>query len=155
MKRVIAGIGVVGSGKTTLLKPYALHNDYVYISPDDIRGEISGDVRIQSDMKLVWETAFARMRTALFAGKTVIFDATQYKAEDRKTFTSIAQEAGAEEIIGVFVDVPLEVARERNQSRERVVPDHALLRMHRALQKTPPTVEEGFTRIVSPDWLTS
>jgi predicted kinase len=45
----------------------------------------------------------------------------------------------------VFFDVPLEVCRERNRSRDRVVPEEALKRM--ALKLKPPTLEEGFSGI--------
>jgi predicted kinase len=42
--------------------------------------------------------------------------------------------------------VPLEVCRERNRRRNRVVPDEVLERM--AAKLVPPTVEEGFDRVV-------
>lgn len=101
-------------------------------------------------MRLVWETAYARMKEAIERGETVVFDATQYKAEDRKGFTEKARASGAMDIIGVYFAVPLEVAKERNATRERVVPEHALQRMHRWLSEKPPRTEEGFTEIIAP-----
>jgi hypothetical protein len=41
--------------------------------------------------------------------------------------------------------VPLEVCRERNARRHRVVPDEAMVRM--AAKLVAPTVEEGFARV--------
>jgi dephospho-CoA kinase len=43
MAKIIIGIGVPGSGKTTALKPFAERNTYTYISPDDIRAELTGN----------------------------------------------------------------------------------------------------------------
>ena len=150
MGRVIVGIGIPGSGKTTVLRAYAEDRGLTYISPDEIRAEISGDARIQSDMRLVWKTAYERMGSALKEGRDVVFDATQYKPEDRRDFTEKARQYGAAEIVGVFFDVPLVVAKERNARRERVVPEHALERMHRLLEKQPPRLEEGFTSLIAP-----
>ncbi|HWH16058.1 MAG TPA: AAA family ATPase [Candidatus Paceibacterota bacterium] len=151
--KVIAGIGIPGSGKTTILRSLAAERGYTYLSPDDIREEISGDARIQSAMRLVWETAYARMREALMRGETVVFDATQYKSEDRRDFIEKACAYGATEIVGVYFAVPLEVAQERNAGRERMVPEHALRRMHRRLTEEPPRAEEGFTKIIAPEEL--
>jgi predicted kinase len=45
----------------------------------------------------------------------------------------------------IFFDVPLEVCRERNRGRRRVVPEDVLERM--AAKLTPPTIEEGFSAV--------
>lgn len=153
MSRVIVGIGIPGSGKTTALRAYAEDRGLTYISPDEIRAEISGDARIQSDMRLVWKTAYERMEDALKEGTGVVFDATQYKPEDRVDLIRQATAYGAEEIIGVYFDVPFTIAKERNAGRERVVPEHALERMHRLLEKHPPSLTEGFTSLIAPDEL--
>jgi predicted kinase len=153
MAIVIAGIGMPGSGKTTLLKPYALEKGLTYISPDELRQEISGDVRIQSDMRLVWDTAYARMEESIAKGRSVVFDATQYKPVDRKDFLEKARGYGATQVIGVYFDVSLERAKEWNQQRERIVPEHALVRMHDSLRKNPPLEGEGFDAVLSPEEL--
>jgi predicted kinase len=46
----------------------------------------------------------------------------------------------------VYFDTPIEVCMARNAARERVVPAAAMQRMARRL--TPPTLDEGFQRIV-------
>lgn len=150
---VIAGIGVPGSGKTTLLEGFAQERGYVYISPDRIREEISGDARIQSDMYVVWGTAYHRMREALKADRSVAFDATQYKPKGRREFIEEARAMGAEKVIGVYFDVSLPVALERNRARDRNVPEHVIERMHRMLGETPPRLEEGFDMLIRPDEL--
>ncbi len=50
-----------------------------------------------------------------------------------------------------FFDVPFEIAKERNASRERVVPEHALDRMHKSLADAPPELLDGFDSIFSLD----
>ena len=45
----------------------------------------------------------------------------------------------------VFFDVPLEVCRERNARRNRVVPEDALAKM--AAKLVRPSVDEGFSRV--------
>jgi len=152
MAKVIAGIGIPGSGKTTVLKTFAHERRFVYISPDEVREEISGDARIQSDMQEVWRRVFQRMTEALQKGKDVVLDSTNYKAEDRRTLIEKADASGAQ-VIGVYFDVPLELALERNKSRERVVPEHAVQRMHKRLKETPPCVEEGFYVVITPEEL--
>jgi predicted kinase len=49
------------------------------------------------------------------------------------------------EVEAVFFDVPVEVCRERNAARARVVPDEALTLM--ASKLVPPVEAEGFDRV--------
>lgn len=93
------------------------------------------------------------MGIALAHGADVVFDATLAKQVDRRSFASHARSAGAERITGVYFDVPIALAHERNRSRKRIVPEHALERMHRALHDNPPTLEDGFDAIIGPSQL--
>lgn len=130
MPKVILGIGLPGSGKTTALKPFAEEYSYTYISPDDIRAELLGNAADQSRMREIWDEAYKRTAEALSAGHTVVFDATFAKGHERRDFIKFVRANGAEKVQGVFAAVPLEIANERNRSRERVVPDHAMTRMN-------------------------
>lgn len=141
------GIGIPGSGKTTALKPFAEKNSYTYISPDDIRTELTNDPSDQSKNKEVWQEAYRRVAHSLERGETVVFDATFAKDFERKSFIQFARENGAEKVQGVFAAVPLEVANERNKARARVVPEHAIDRMHTMLKNNPPIVEDGFDSV--------
>jgi predicted kinase len=49
------------------------------------------------------------------------------------------------EVHGVYFDVPVEVCLERNQRRQRVVPEDVMRRMASKLR--PPSFEEGFAKI--------
>lgn len=150
MTKLVVGIGIPGSGKTTMLKAFAEKNGYVYICPDDIRVELTGGYTNERDRE-VWDLARQRMLESFQKGESVVFDATQYRPNDRKDLLKFARENGAEHIQGVFADVPYEVAKERNQNRERVVPEHAMERMNDALKATPPMIEDGFDALFTID----
>lgn len=141
------GIGLPGSGKTTALKPFAEEHSYTYISPDAIREELTGNAADQSKNREVWQEAYRRTTEALQKGETVVFDATFAKSNERKDFIGFVRENGASKVQGVFAAVPLEIAGERNRTRDRVVPEHAMERMNEMLHQAPPIVEDGFDSV--------
>ena len=50
------------------------------------------------------------------------------------------------DVVGIYLDTPLEVAFAQNKMRERVVPEDVIERMHNDLQK--PEIKEGFDNII-------
>jgi predicted kinase len=147
MAKVIMGIGIPGSGKTTVLKPFSEENNYTYISPDEIRFELTGSMADQSKNREVWAEAHKRVKDALSRGETVVFDATFAHDSERKTFIQFARDHGAEKVQGVHAEVPYDIASERNSLRERVVPTHAMERMHSTLNEKPPSLDDGFDSV--------
>jgi len=145
------GIGIPGSGKTTALTKFAEKNLYTYICPDDIRKEFTGDTGNQTKNKEVWEEAYKRTADALKEGKTVVFDATFTNENQRRQFITFAKNNGASKVQGVFADASLEISRDRNTQRERVVPELAMMRMHQFLQENPPILEDGFDSLFTMD----
>lgn len=148
MSIAIMAIGIPGSGKTTVLKPLAERYGLAYINRDDLREEILGDARDQSQNRAVWEEANRRTAEALSTGKGVVLDATFLERWKREDMISFLHEAGASPIIGVIADVPLEVAKERNAARDRTVPEAVIDRMHGMLKAEPPSLDEGFDALV-------
>jgi len=138
------GVGLPGSGKTTALKSFADKNSYVYICPDDIRTELTGNAGDQSKNREVWVEVHKRAADALEKGEDVVFDATFARDSERKNFITFAREHGATKIQGVVADVDFEIASERNKMRDRVVPEHAMERMRSMLSETPPEIRDGF-----------
>jgi predicted kinase len=144
---VIIGIGIPASGKTTLLKQLAAQKNMDYTNADDIRYTLIGNERDHSAELLVWETVYSEIRTSLQARRSVVIDATHSKRTDRKTVLAFCRKYGAKEILGYYIDTPLETCLRRNALRKQPVPEAVIIKMHNQLQDAPPSVDEGFTRI--------
>lgn len=151
MAKVVYSIGIPASGKSTHLKRFAEANGYVYICPDDIRLELTGNAADQSKNGEVWETSYSRMEAALQSGNSVVFDATQARQGDREVFIQKEYQYGAEKVQAVQFSIPLEIAKERNRTRDRNVPEFVLDRMKQNLDNNPPSIQEGNASISTID----
>ena len=83
--RVVLPIGTSGSGKSTWIKSLPA-GDFVVISPDDIRREMTGDVSNKTKDTEVYEEVDKRVVAALAEGKSVILDSTNLKTDQRREF---------------------------------------------------------------------
>lgn len=144
MNKVYCCVGLPSSGKSTFVEKLAKQHGLVVIHPDSIRKELTGSVEDQSKNAEVFKLAFERMNAALVAGKDVVFDSCAQSRERRKPILKIAKEHDAF-IVAIVFDVGLEIAKERNSKRDRVVPEFVLERMHS--QWESPTENEGFDEI--------
>jgi adenylylsulfate kinase-like enzyme len=79
-------IGVPGSGKSTFAKLISQLGNCEIISTDNIRAELYGDAAIQGDWKQVEAEVIQRIYTILQAGKSIIYDATNFKRAHRLDF---------------------------------------------------------------------
>ena len=136
-------VGLPGSGKSTWLERQGI----VGISSDWIRQVLADDVTDQTIHARVFLTMRYLLRHRLAIGRPVSYvDATHLTAEERRPYIQIGRWYGCE-VEAVYFDVPLEVCRERNLRRNRVVPDEAMERM--AAKLTPPEVGEGFAKVTA------
>ena len=133
-------IGLPGSGKSTFA---VNHPECVVVSTDAIRGELFGDENEQKDGKLVFDVAYARLAKAVEAGQDAIFDATNLQRKYRKKIFQMFPNAYH---VAIFVNTPVDVCKERNAKRDRVVPETVIDRMTSNLN--PPTIAEGFKEII-------
>lgn len=139
--RIILLVGLPGSGKSTWLERQGITG----ISSDWIRQVLADDPTDQSIHTRVFMTMRYLLGQRLAIGRPVSYlDATHLTPEERRPYVRIAQRYGAN-VEAVYFDVPLEVCRQRNLRRNRVVPDEALDRL--AAKLVPPLPAEGFTRI--------
>ena len=139
---VVLAIGLPGSGKTTWFR----RRGVTPLSSDMLRSVLFDDVEEQRYQGLVFSTLRSLLRARLIARMPWNYvDATNLSPRERRQWIHMARGLGYE-VHAVFFDVPLEVCLERNQRRERVVPEDALRRM--AAKLRPPTFEEGFTKVV-------
>ncbi len=139
---VVLAISLPGSGKTTWFG----RRGVTPLSSDMLRSVLFDDVEEQRYQGLVFSTLRSLLRARLIARMPWNYvDATNLSPRERRQWIHMARGLGYE-VHAVFFDVPLEVCLERNQRRERVVPEDALRRM--AAKLRPPTFEEGFSKIV-------
>jgi predicted kinase len=116
----------------------------VYINRDDIRGELLGDVHEQSRNKEIWEEANRRTRASLLDGKGVVLDSCFAEEWKRRDAIKFLRESGAERVIGLYFNVPEQVARERNSKRQKPVKDEAMSFMRDKFASEPPSLGSGF-----------
>jgi len=139
--KVVLLVGLPGSGKSTWRDEERLPA----LSSDAIRAWLADDENDQTIHARVFQTLRYLLRQRLAIGRPVTcVDATSLTPAERRPYIEIARAFGCE-VEAVFFDVPLEVCRERNAGRSRVVPDDVLDKM--AAKLVPPGPDEGFARI--------
>ena len=144
MRKVIISIGIQGSGKSTFLKPFAEHNNYVYLSPDAIRQELLGNPYDQSKNAEVWDELRNRITKLMQEGVDIVVDSTFTNFEQRIAFISFLRKSGVAEIQGIFFDTPLEIARKRTLMRERQLRIDAIDEKAAEIKNSPPNILDGF-----------
>ncbi len=138
---VVLSIGLPGSGKSTWFK----RHNILPLSSDMVRILLFDDVTEQRYQDLVFSTLRTMLRARLLARRPWNYlDATNLSAHERRSWIKLAHDFGYE-AHAVFFDVPPEVCIERNQRRERNVPEDVMQRM--ATKLRPPKFEEGFAKI--------
>ena len=134
-------VGLPGSGKSTYLERLGAPA----LSSDTIRLLLADDPADQTIHPRIFATIRSLLRQRIEMGRPVTYvDATHLTPRERRPYLKMAQ-LYAVSVEAIFFDVPLEVCRERNLRRNRVVPEEALERM--AARLVPPSLEEGFSRI--------
>jgi predicted ABC-type ATPase len=131
-KAVIAG-GLGGAGKSTVLDQHAGidRSQYLTINPDDIkedlasRGllpELDGVTPMEASDLAHEETSYLAKQLAGRAreqGINIIWDITMSSLESTEDRISELRTSGYDQIIGIFVDIPIETSVARAEARHR------------------------------------
>ena len=142
---MIVLVGVPGSGKST----WAKAQNCQVLSSDDFRHMLCGDETNQNIHQQVFAALRHVLRARLEIGPaTTIVDATNLRWRDRRPWLQVTRKFGAR-VEAVYFDVPLAVALERNQLRERQVPVDVIRKMYETMQL--PTTAEGFDEVRTVD----
>jgi len=138
---VVLAIGLPGSGKSSWFK----RHNITPLSSDLLRTLLFDDPTEQRFQDLVFSNLRSMLKARLIARRPMNYvDATNLSPHERNGWIKLAKDYGYE-VQAVFFDVPVEVCLERNQRRERKVPEEAMRRMAGKLKQ--PTFEEGFSKI--------
>lgn len=142
-------IGIPASGKSTYAEKLTKEskNNLRVISTDNARKVLYGDENILGKWPDIQAFIEEELEYAYLHAEDVVIDATHYRRKDRKGMIRTLLKYGFDNIQGVFLDSDLETALNRNRSRERVVPEDVIEKMHKTLAETPPEFEEGFSKL--------
>lgn len=137
-------VGIPGSGKSTYSTQFALKNNIRYLNSDQLRAHFGTGETDQSVTPQVFRYIKSEVNKLLSENISVLVDSTSITKRNRQDFIDIAKKQNAKcEVI--YFKIDLELAKTRNNSRSRSVPEFVLDNMHKKLQV--PVVTEGIDRI--------
>lgn len=140
--------GPPGSGKTTLANELTnSYENFVIISPDEIREELTGDSTDQSHNVLVFAKVYSRLIAFLEGGYNVIYDATNCRTAYRNKIVSVCKDS-AKKIFCFMATTSISDCLKYNESRNRIVPEDVIEKMYFTFRKHPPVLFEGYDMIV-------
>ena len=123
-------VGLVGAGKSHQAELLSEKYDANIHSSDSIRKEVFGDVNNQDGNDEVFKLMSKRIKDDLANGKNTIHDATNIDYKRRKAFVESLNKIDCWKVC-VLVATPFNTCVDRNNSRERVVPQYVLDRMYK------------------------
>lgn len=127
-------IGVAASGKSTFAARHFLPTEV--LSSDALRAMIMDDPHAQGATDDAFDLLHRLLAMRLRRGRRTVVDATNVEAWARAELLAVARQH-RRPVVAVILDLPLEVAMERNLARpEPRPPNAALRRQHRWLQDT-------------------
>ena len=127
MAEFIMLVGLPASGKSTYAEGLK-EQGYSIHSCDVIREEITGDINSQDRNADVFSILHKRIKNDLTSGISCVYDATNIDRKRRKAFLDEIRKFECTKKCILFT-IPVEVCKDRNQNRERKVPDEVYDKM--------------------------
>lgn len=141
-------IGLPASGKSTFAQKLAQEiNDVVVVSTDTIRANLYGDETTQGNWVEIEREVCRQIREAIDKKQPVIYDATNAARPWRMGFLQKQIDLENVEWVGWYLETPVHTCKERNQKRDRQVPDEVIDKMNADLQQSPPDKVEGMLAV--------
>jgi predicted kinase len=146
-------IGIPGSGKSTFATALAELTNSTIVSTDEIRATLYGDAAIQGNWAEIENQALHLIQQTIASGKTVIYDATNFKRLFRIDFLMKLEKKLQTKTsnppiwIAWYIKTPLKTCKQWNQKRQRKVPIEIIESMSKSLSNFPPLIAEGFAAI--------
>ena len=138
-KKIVVLVGLPGSGKSTYLERLGI----TPLSSDAVRHLLVDDASDQTIHRRVFAVLRYLVRHRIALGRPLTFvDATHLTPRERRPYLKMGQLYDCA-VEALFFDVPLEVCKERNRGRSRIVPEDVMERM--AAKLVPPATDEGFS----------
>lgn len=143
MSKFIMAIWLPWCWKTTYYNN-KLKDDYVHVSSDNIREELYWDVNDQEHNSEVFEEMYRRTKEHLIKNENVYYDATNISAKKRTHLISQVKKY-TNDISCIFFAIPIDIVKEQNKKRDRVVPEYVIDRMFKNI--CIPEYEEWWNEI--------
>ena len=139
-------VGVPGSGKSTTIEKTEMFKGANVVSTDKIRGKLFGDEENNSNNDIVFETFYNEIDESLKDGKLTIADSTAVSRQTRKDLYMLAAKY-KRPIRLIVMNIQKELAKSRNNARQRVVPDEVIDRMYEKLETEYNLINEEITKL--------
>ncbi len=137
-------VGLPGSSKTTWAKKIKNDVNATYLSSDDLRIELYGDVHNQEHNGNLFQIMSKRAKELLKQGSNVIYDATNISSKRRTIFLKELKNIYCEKIC-VYFATDINTCYDNDLKRDRQVGFNVIDRMYRNLQI--PMYHEGWDDI--------
>jgi predicted kinase len=149
-------IGSPGSGKSTIATDWLKQDpNLVWVSTDRIRENLYGDANIQGPWADIQTVVLQEIQTAIEAGRSVIYDATNVRRSWRMGFLQQLQgtdwlaNTNRVQWIAWRIETPLSTCLRRNRSRDRQVPQDIIERFYGWMETEEVQRSEGFVAVNS------